>query len=139
MESTAFLGKSAGEFDAISGERRQDTRYRLRLKLKWKLIRRRRVLDRGTGHTIDVSSGGILFDAECELPEGLNMELSIAWPVLLHNAAPLQLVASGKIVRGNSRLVAIQTTQHEFRTVGGATEHRNQLVAATRNAAILPM
>ena len=66
----------------------------------------------------------MLFDAGRHLPEGLNVELSIAWPVLLHNVAPMQLVAIGKIVRCNGRQVAMQTTQHEFRTAGIPAEHR---------------
>ena len=118
--------------DSIAGDRRQDRRYQLQLELKWKLIRRRRVLDTGVGHTIDVSSGGILFDAGRKLPEGLNVELSLTWPVLLHNVAPMQLVVAGRIKRSNGRLVAIQTVQHEFRTAGGSTEQRT--LAATAPA-----
>ena len=137
MDSTAFLGKPAAQGDAIGGERRQDRRYHLQLELKWKLIRRRRVLDTGTGQTVNLSSGGILFDAGRHLPEGLNVKLSIAWPVLLHNVAPMQLVAAGKIVRGDGRRVAIQTVQHEFRTAGIPSEHRNGLAGADRNPAML--
>jgi hypothetical protein len=85
------------------------------------------VLDTGTGQTVDMSSGGILFDAGRHLPEGLNVELSITWPVLLHNVAPMQLLASGKIVRSAGRKVAIQTVQHEFRTVGISAEQRNSM------------
>jgi len=95
------------------------------LDVKWKLIRRRRVLDSGTGHTIDVSSGGMLFDAGRHLPEGLNVELSVAWPVLLHNVAPMQLVASGKIVRTNGCHIAFETVAHEFRTTGVPADQRN--------------
>jgi hypothetical protein len=124
--------KQTTEADAISGDRRQDRRYELLLDVKWKLIRRRRVLDSGTGQTIDMSSGGILFDAGQYLPEGLNVELSITWPVLLHNVAPMQLVAAGRIVRSSGRNVAIQTVQHEFRTVGIAAEHRNPLPIVPR-------
>src|SRR5450756_3035812 len=118
MDSTMLLGEPVAQGNAIGGNRRQDRRYHLQLELKWKLIRRRRVLDTGVGKTVNVSSGGILFDAGRYLPEGLNVELSIAWPVLLHNVAPMQLVATGKIVRGDGRRVAIQTVQHEFRTAG---------------------
>ena len=108
------------------------------MELKWKLIRRRRVLDTGVGHTIDLSSGGILFDAGRKLPEGLNVELSLTWPVLLHNVAPMQLVVAGRIKRSNGRLVAIQTVQHEFRTAGGSTEQRTLAAAApARPPAIL--
>jgi PilZ domain len=109
----------------IAGDRRRDRRYELQLDVKWKLIRRRRVLDTGTGQTIDVSSGGILFDAGRHLPEGLNVELSITWPVLLHNVAPMQLLASGRIVRATGRRIAMQTLQHEFRTAGVTVEQRN--------------
>ena len=120
-----FWGKPPVESDAIGGDRRQDRRYHLQLELKWKLIRRRRVLDTGIGQTIDVSSGGIRFDAGRHLPEGLNVELSVAWPVLLHN------IVIGKIVRCDGRHVAMQTVQHEFRTVGtAAVSEAHPMVAA---------
>ena len=95
------------------------------------MIRRRRILDTGTGQTIDLSSGGILFDAGRHLPEGLNVELSVSWPVLLHNVAPMQLVISGRIKRSNGRTAGIQTNQHEFRTAGGSTEPRAKGMTAT--------
>src|SRR5215469_3561268 len=97
--------KRSAETDTIAGDRRQDRRYGLQLDLKWKLIRRRRVLDSGTGYTVDLSGGGILFDAGRHLPEGLNVELSVTWPVLLHNVAPMQLVVYGRIKRCNGRLI----------------------------------
>ena len=125
MDSTASPARPAPDYDAINGDRRKDRRYHLQLELRWKLIRRRRVLDKGTGRTIDVSSGGVLFDAGRHLPEGLNVELSISWPVLLHNVAPLQLVVCGRIVRGNGQQVAIRTVQHEFRTIGIPDERGN--------------
>jgi hypothetical protein len=129
--------KQTTEGDAIAGDRRADRRYELQLDVKWKLIRRRRVLDTGTGQTIDMSSGGVLFDAGRHLPEGLNVELSITWPVLLHNVAPMQLMASGRIVRANGKKIAIQTTAHEFRTVGISAEHRNSVSSAPRNPPII--
>lgn len=108
--------------EGIHGDRRYDRRYDLALDLRWKLVRRRKVLDAGTGMTVDLSSGGILFDAGRQLPVGLNVELSIAWPALLHNVAPMQLVVSGRIIRADGGRTAIHMTQHEFRTVGrGAT------------------
>jgi hypothetical protein len=109
----------------IGQDRRKHRRYQIQLDLKWKLIRRRRVLDTGVGQTIDVSSGGILFDAGRHLPEGMNVELSITWPVLLHDVAPMQLVVSGRIVRSRDHKVAVRTTQHEFRTIGVRSEKRD--------------
>lgn len=113
----------------IAGERRGDRRYSLLLDLRWKLIRRRKVLDAGTGRTMDLSSGGILFDAGRHLPAGLNIELSISWPALLHNVAPMQLTVSGKIVRAHGTLVGVRIAQHEFRTTGVPVD-RNALAAA---------
>jgi len=127
MDSKANWGKPAGDGDAIGGDRRQNRRYQLQLDLKWKLIRRRRVLDTGTGQTIDVSSGGICFDAGRHLPEGLNVELSISWPVLLHNVAPMQLVATGKIVRTNGRMASCRNNS--------AIAEGTVLISVTRSAA----
>ena len=126
MDSATVLGVQSRSNIEISGNRREDRRYALRLAVKWKLIRRRRVLDSGVGQTIDLSSGGILFDAGREMPQGLNIELSITWPVMLHQIAPLQLVAAGRIVRADSQLVAILMTTHEFRTVATAAEQRGE-------------
>jgi hypothetical protein len=109
----------------IAGDRRQDRRYSLHLECRWKLIRRRRVLDTGAGTTADLSSGGLQFDAGRHLPEGLNVEVSIAWPVLLHNVAPLQLIVSGRIVRARGRMISVRSIQHEFRTMGLPPDHRN--------------
>jgi hypothetical protein len=103
--------------EKIGGDRRGERRYELRLQVRWKLIRRRRVLDSGEGRTLDLSSGGILFDAGRPLPTGLNLELAVVWPVLLHNVAPLQLLVTGRIVRSEGNRVAVMTSQHEFRTL----------------------
>jgi hypothetical protein len=119
--------------EGIGGDRRGDRRYGINLELRWKLIRRRRVLDKGVGHTIDLSSGGILFDAGRPLPVGLNVELSISWPVLLRNMAPLQLIVSGRIVRNIQNRVAVMMVQHEFRTAGMTAEQRGMQSGGTTN------
>ena len=120
------------EPDKISGDRRRDKRYEIDLEVKWKLIRRRKVLDTGTGRTMDISSGGLLLEAERPLPVGLNLELSITWPVMLHNVAPLQLVVSGRIVRARGKQVAVRMVQHEFRTLGVPAEHRSNVTSTLR-------
>jgi hypothetical protein len=136
MDSAEFWGKLVDGSDTIGGERRKDRRYQLQLELKWKLIRRRRLLDTGTGRTIDVSSGGIRFDAGRHLPERLNVELSISWPVLLRNVAPMQLVATGKIIRCAGRQVAMQTVHYEFRTAGIAIGHATPVEMARRDPSL---
>jgi hypothetical protein len=111
--------------DQIQGERRGDRRYDIALELRWKLVRRRKVLDSGFGRTVDLSSGGVRFDAGRLLPVGMGIELSIAWPALLHNVAPMQLVVLGRIVRANGSQTAIHMLQHEFRTAGASMEGRS--------------
>jgi c-di-GMP-binding flagellar brake protein YcgR len=122
--------QEVSEPSSIGGERRSDRRYDIRLELQWKLIRRRRTLDSGSGLTVDFSSGGILFEADRQLPAGLNVELSIAWPVLLHYTAPMKLVATGRSVRTDGKFAAIQMTRHEFRTAGVSQAARKALGAA---------
>lgn len=118
------------EFAQIAGDRRHDRRYELDLPTRWKLIRRRRVVETGVGRTLDMSSGGILIEAGRPLMAGFNIELSIAWPVLLQGTASLQLVVSGRIVRVDGTRTALRTMQHEFRTSGVAAEHRTPPGAA---------
>jgi hypothetical protein len=104
--------------ECIGGDRRADRRYPILLDLRWKLIHRRRVVDVGTGITLDLSSGGVRFESGRLLPVGLNVELAISWPMLLRGVAPMQLVVHGRIVRSEGGRTAIRMTQHEFRTVG---------------------
>jgi hypothetical protein len=125
--------------ELIAGDRRFDRRYPILLDLRWKLIRRKRVLDTGTGSTLDLSSGGILFESGRPLPEGLDVELAISWPTLLHNAAPLQLVVQGRIVRSGAGRIAIRTIQHEFRTAGApiSARHHSAFLSNVNGAASL--
>ena len=103
----------------IAPQRRRDRRYALQLDLQWKLVRRRRVLQTGTGRTLDLSSSGMLLDVGQNLPAGLNLELAVSWPVLHQNASPLLLCVFGRIVRSHGCVAAIQMLQHELRPAGG--------------------
>jgi c-di-GMP-binding flagellar brake protein YcgR len=109
--------------DQIRGERRQDKRYLIPLDVRWKLLRRKKTLDSGQGQTVDLSTGGILFHTGRKLPVGLKMQLSIAWPVLLHNSSPLQLTVLGRVVRSDAERTAVEIIQHEFRTVGASPDN----------------
>lgn len=124
------------QVESIGGDRRADRRYDLRLDLRWKLIRRRRILENGVGQTVDFSSGGVLIETDRTMPVGLNVELSVSWPVLLHNVAQLQLVITGRIVRSQGARTAIRMVQHEFRTVGTPAEARNGASANVMRAAV---
>jgi len=120
------------EPDRISGERRRDKRYELEMEMRWKLVRRRKVLYEGGGRTVDLSSGGMLVETDRPLPVGLNLEMAIAWPMRLQDGAPLQLVVAGKILRSLGRRAAIRMVQHEFRTAAAADEQTAAPASGTR-------
>ena len=101
-------------------DRRFNRRYEISLSLRWSVLWQRQVLASGMGTTIDLSSGGILFQAGRSLPVGKQVELSIAWPARIADFPPLQLVVSGIVVRSEGNRNAIRMTHHEFRTGAGA-------------------
>ena len=118
MQTTTNGENRAVAGETINGDRRADRRYPIELELRYKLIRRKKVLETGVGRTLDLSSGGIMFETERPLPPGFSVELAINWPVLLRNIAPLQLIVKGKVARTEESRTAIRMSQHEFRTVG---------------------
>jgi hypothetical protein len=124
IQQIKFRGNDVNELQSIGEDRRNDKRYGMQLRLRWKLVRRRRVIDSGMGQTIDMSSGGILFDAGSDLPVGLNVELAIAWPMLLREVTPMQLIVTGRILRSGDGRTAIRTVTHEFRTLGVPLDQR---------------
>jgi hypothetical protein len=131
MEAAMAWSREWDNTESIAGERRSDRRYEMQLELRWKLVHRRKVQDTGSGHSVDLSSGGILFEAGRSLPVGLNVELSVAWPVLLQHVAPMQLRISGRIVRSEGHGTAVRITQHEFRTMGTTSENRDRPASVT--------
>ena len=74
----------------------------------------------GVGRTLNVSSGGVLFESDDLLPAGGPIELAMNWPFLLEGICSLKLVMRGRIVRcdPNSKAAAVKAKYHEFRTAG---------------------
>ncbi len=98
--------KRAGE-----GERRQTQRFDLRLSLRYRVEGHC-----GSGEVLNISSGGVLFAVDQQVPSAGEMELSIAWPAMLNNSVALNLVAVGPIVRTEAERVAVKIHRYEFRT-----------------------
>ena len=127
-----ILAAQLSQNEGIAGDRRQGRRYSIQMELRWRLIRRRKLLNSGGGCTVDLSSAGIMFDAGRPLPAGLDVELSIAWPVLLNDKSPMQLAVSGRIIRSHGNIVAIRMVQHEFRTVAAPHDNRRGITAVAK-------
>ena len=95
---------------------RAHRRYPISLKVEYKLLNKGRVERLGSGHTINISSGGIYFETDEPLPAQGRIELVLDWPFLLEQVCALKLVIRGRIVRSDHRGVAVAARQHEFRT-----------------------
>jgi hypothetical protein len=65
---------------------------------------------------VNLSSCGVLFEAQDPLPLGKRIELSIAWPARLDENAGLTLRVIGRIVRTEENLVSVAFSHYEFRT-----------------------
>ena len=113
---------------SVAGEdQRAARRYSIKLPVQWKLKQGSRVVESGTGTTVNLSSRGILFETNGDLRVGPKIELSISWPFLLLRAVSLQLLVAGEIVRVRGRRVALRMLHHEFRTVRSGSGNSSEL------------
>ena len=96
--------------------RRSHRRYPINVELEYKLLDGSRVVKTGSGLTVNLSSGGILFACEDALPLGATARLTLTWPVRLNERAGLNLCVTGKIVRSSGNYAALAIKNHEFRT-----------------------
>ena len=101
-------------------DQRANGRYPIALEVRYKLLRGDRVVSVGCGKTLNISSGGVLFETDEPLPPSGVVELAIQWPFLLREVCSLKLVVRGRIVRRDfdTKATAVRAESHEFRTAG---------------------
>ncbi len=99
----------------MNTERRSKVRYPLELTVRYQTIDRGRKVS-GVGRTVNVSSSGLLMNADNALPEGARMRVTIEWPTLLNGTTPLQLVTIGRVVRRGALSLAVALEHYQFRT-----------------------
>ena len=75
----------------------------------------------GSGKTVDMSSGGILFTTSEALHPGKRLEIAVNWPARLDGTCRLKLVAMGRVVRTETDRAAIAIEHYEFKTQGAKT------------------
>jgi c-di-GMP-binding flagellar brake protein YcgR len=97
-------------------ERRVKTRYDLALELSYCVLGGTRSGEAGRGRTIDVSSAALRFAAERPLGNGLGMEIVVDWPTLLDGRVPLQLIATGLVVRTHGTDTVVKIERYVFKT-----------------------
>ena len=107
-----------------NAERRRSSRFPIEREIRYKTLSQRSEMLQGVGKTLNISSAGVLFTADHDLPVGTRLEVSISWPAQLNEKCLLNLVARGRVTRQESGNLALQIQQYEFRT---------QSIAAAQN------
>jgi len=98
-------------------ERRAAKRFAIEQEMLYKILDHRATApESGAGKTLDISSGGVLFEAGQPLRSGKRVEVSVNWPAQLDGGCPLKFVAVGRVVRSDATRVAMHIEQYEFRT-----------------------
>ena len=97
-------------------ERRGTGRFPLREEVKYKVLHTKSMDTIGSGQTLNIGSGGILFTTEERLPVGRMVELNVNWPARLDGTCPLKFVAVGRVVRADATRAAVRIERYEFRT-----------------------
>ena len=101
------------QLENSSPDRRNTDRFPLENNLRYRLQDGKQA---GAGQTLNMSSGGILFTAESQLPIGEHVEISVEWPAQLNARCGLKLVALGKVVRSSADAAAVRIEKYDFRT-----------------------
>jgi PilZ domain len=104
------------ETSEAASERRRSSRFPIEREVRYKTLNQRTEILSGAGKTLNISSSGVLFTSDHDLPIGTRLEVSISWPAQLNEKCLLNLVARGRITRHLKGQLALQIQQYEFRT-----------------------
>src|ERR1041385_4060903 len=95
-----YMGREMRGLDRLSNpDRRGNSRFPLQQDLQYKVLHRAATKIVGSGKTLNIASGGILFTTQERLPLGRTVELSVNWPARLGGTCALKFVAVGRVVR----------------------------------------
>jgi hypothetical protein len=115
-ENIVTLGRRLESPDVNNTERRRSSRFPIERELRYKTLNQRTEALAGNGRTLNISSSGVLFTSDHDLPVGTRLEVSISWPAQLNEKCLLNLVARGRVTRHLQGQLALQIQQYEFRT-----------------------
>lgn len=108
-------GQIAQAVQRGAADRRRTTRFPVCEELKYRVIHKSSQVT-GTGKTLNIGSGGVLFTTAEKLTLGQMVELSVNWPARLDGTCPLKFVATGRVVRAEAAMAAVRIERYEFRT-----------------------
>ncbi len=112
MDAAMQVSGSSGGFR----DRRVTARFPLNEEVAYKVLNARGARICGSGRTLNIGSGGILFTTGERLPVGRTLEMAVNWPALLGGSCPLKFVAVGRIVRSDETQAVMRIERYEFRT-----------------------
>ena len=115
-ENTLTMPRRLDSADLSPSERRRSSRFPIERDVRYKTLNQRAEILAGNGKTMNISSSGVLFTTDHEMPVGTRLELSISWPAQLNEKCFLNLVARGRVTRHFQGQLALQIQQYEFRT-----------------------
>jgi c-di-GMP-binding flagellar brake protein YcgR len=115
-ENSFILGRRQEAPDIMTTERRRASRFPIEREVRYKTLNQRTETQTGAGKTVNISSSGVLFTSDHDLPVGTRLEVSISWPAQLNEKCLLNLVARGRVTRHVKGQLALQIQQYEFRT-----------------------
>jgi len=115
-ENTLTMGRRLERADISATERRKSSRFPIEREVRYKTLNQRAETLVGNGKTLNISSSGVLFTSDHDLPVGTRLEVAISWPAQLNEKCLLNLVARGRVTRHNKGQLALQIQQYEFRT-----------------------
>jgi hypothetical protein len=102
-------------------ERRNGSRFPLAEEVRFRPLDGSGMLQPdGTGTTVDMGRGGVLFTSAAPPTAGRLVEISVNWPVPLNGTCPLKFVAVGHVVRSTGTLAAVKIERYQFKTRGRA-------------------
>jgi hypothetical protein len=97
-----------------ANDRRSDRRYRIEAPLQYSAICDRSESFSGSGTTLNLSNSGVLFETDQTLQEGMDVELSIAWPAKLKDVS-VELNVVGTTIRTAGGRIAVSIRYYEYR------------------------
>ena len=98
-------------------ERRSRLRFPFELRIRFRTLGQRYPVAE-MGRVVNISSSGVLVACQHEVSAGTQLEMNIDWPTRLDGRVPLQLVATGTVVRCELFGFAVGLGRYHFRIAG---------------------
>jgi len=99
-------------------DRRLSCRFPIEAEIRYLLLMGNATKETGRGRTVNISSGGILFESAHPIPPGTPIELSVTWPARIDGIVHIQLRVKGRTIRNQDSRTAVHILHYEFRTAG---------------------